>query len=204
MSLATLDLDKHLPVTLTAPNLNEREFLELCGQFPECTLEVSSDGTVSIMPPTDPVTGKRVASLLFQLTQWAYADSAGDTVGPDTGFRFPDGARRSPDAAWFNARRWQEAQKPGERFPVFAPEFVVELRSPDDKLRSLREKMQAYIDSGVELAWLLDPIERTVSIYRPGRAPEILQNPARVPGEGPVAGFVLDLSRIFFDPQPLV
>jgi Uma2 family endonuclease len=82
------------------------------------------------------------------------------------------------------------------RFPVFAPEFVIELRSPDDKPSALRDKMQECIDNGVQLGWLIDPIKRRVEIYRPGRDPEVLSNPAKVSGERPVVGFVLDLDRI--------
>src|SRR5262249_55979363 len=132
-----------------------------------------------------------------QLRDWARQVGRGRVSGPTGGFRFADGSRRSPDAAWFDADRWRQAQKPGTRFPVFAPEFVIEVRSPDDRIRLLREKMEEYISNGVKLGWLIDPRERTVAIYRPGRAPEILAHPASVPGEGPVEGFVLDLSRVF-------
>jgi Uma2 family endonuclease len=115
--------------------------------------------------------------------------------GPDAGFRFPDGSRRSPDAARFNAARWQEAKQRNRlRFPVFAPEFVIELRSPDDRIGPLRAKMQEYIANGVQLGWLIDPIERTVSIYS-GGSPRIPESPRTVTGEGPVAGFVLTLER---------
>ena len=57
--------------------------------------------------------------------------------------------------------------------------------------------MEEYMANGVKLAWLVDPLERTVAIYRPGRALEMLANPASVAGEGPVEGFVLDLDRVF-------
>jgi Uma2 family endonuclease len=56
--------------------------------------------------------------------------------------------------------------------------------------------MEEYIANGVQLAWLIDPMEHTVTIYRPGRAAEILDRPASVAGEGPVAGFLLSLDGI--------
>jgi len=119
-------------------------------------------------------------------------------MGPDGGFRLPGGSRRSPDAAWFDSDRWAAAKEGSElRFPPFSPEFVIEVRSPNDRLRVLREKMQEYIDNGVQLGWLIDPENRTVEIYRPQRPPEILNNPATVAGEGPVKDFVLSLDRIF-------
>jgi Uma2 family endonuclease len=51
--------------------------------------------------------------------------------------------------------------------------------------------------NGVQLGWLIDPFKRTVAIYRPGRPPEVLDNPASVKGEGPVEGFLLNLDRVF-------
>jgi Uma2 family endonuclease len=110
----------------------------------------------------------------------------------------PNGARRSPDASWYDRARWEEAvRKTSHVFPPFAPEFVVEVRSRYDRMPELRAKMREYIDSGVLLGWLIDWQTRTVEIYRPNREPEILNNPATVAGEGPVEGFVLTLERIF-------
>jgi len=48
----------------------------------------------------------------------------------------------------------------------------------------------------VQLGWLIDPQERTVTIYRPGRGPEVLSAPSSVAGEGPVEGFILTLDGI--------
>ncbi len=192
------EIEKLLPATFTAPGLSEAEFLELCAKFPDAFVEYAADGTVTVMPPTDPETGIRTAEVLGELRNWARRDGRGLVSGPDAGFRFRDGSRRSPDAAWFDAARWHEAKQRGPRlrFPVFAPDFVIEIRSPDDRLSSLREKMQEYIANGVQLGWLIDPIERTVSIYS-GGPPRILENPRIVSGEGPVAGFLLNLDPIW-------
>jgi Uma2 family endonuclease len=184
-----------LPATLTAPGLSEAQFLALCDEFPDCTLEYTTDGVVIVMPPTDPESSARVAETVRQLANWAAA-RGGLVIGPDGGFFFRDGSRRSPDASWFDTARWQAAKTPDRRFPVFAPEFLIEVRSPEQRARPLREKMEEYIANGVQLAWLIDPIEHTVSIYRPGRAAEILDRPTSVAGEGPVEGFVLSLERI--------
>jgi Uma2 family endonuclease len=196
MTLAALQLEKHLPATLTAPGLSEADFLALVEKFPDCFLEYTADGTVLIMPPTDPETGARVMRAGYQLMHWNESHKRGIVIGPDAGFFFKDGSRRSPDAAWFDADRWRKSQKPGTRFPRFAPEFLIEVRSPDQRARPLREKMEEYIANGVQLGWLIDPIAHSVEIYRPGCEPEVLDNPTTVSGEGPVAGFVLDLNGI--------
>ncbi len=42
------------------------------------------------------------------------------------------------------------------------PDFVIELRSRTDSLSQLQEKMQEYLDSGLRLGWLIDPISQQV------------------------------------------
>ena len=192
----TLDITTMLPATFTAPGLTESQFLALCAELPDCLLEYTAEGTLIVMPSTDPKSGGRVAEVVWQLGTWAKQEGSGHFVGPDTGFFFRQGSRRSPDAAWFSDRRWQETQTPGLVVPVFAPEFVVEVLSPTDRRRTLHDKMQEYIDNGVQLGWLVDPFERSVTIYRPGQAPQVLEHPKSVAGEGPVTGFVLKLDQI--------
>ena len=197
MATSTFDIGTLLPATLTAPGLNEREFLDLCRQFPDATLEYEPDGTVLIMPPTDPESGMRLAVIICELMNWSRRIGKGSVVGSDAGFFLPGGSRRSPDAAWFDSNRWKAAKVRGLSFPVFAPDFVIELRSPYDRLAPQARKMQEYIENGVKLGWLIDPQNRTVTVYRPGEAPTVLANPAEVAGEGPVEGFVLSLAEIF-------
>ena len=194
-----IDLTELLPVTFTKPGLTEEEYFELCAEFDDYFVEYTADGTVIIMPGTDPETSEGVLDVNFQLTTWARQDGRGRVTGPDASFFFPNGARREPDAAWFDAERWKtaKARTPGKRVPVFAPEFVIEVRSPEQRAQMQRDKMGEYIKNGVLLGWLIDPLEKTVSIYRPGQEPEVLSNPAQVSGEGPVAGFVLHLERVF-------
>lgn len=55
-------------------------------------------------------------------------------------------------------------------------------------------------DNGAQLAWLIGSESRSVYLYRPGRRVERLLNAARVAGQGPVAGFVLEMTDIW-DPD---
>ena len=93
---AALNIATFLPVTLTAPELTESEFLAFCQQFPDSRLEYSGDGTLIIMPPTDPETGTRMSLTIHRLMQWAEKQGLGSVVGPDTAFLSatgPDGSR---------------------------------------------------------------------------------------------------------------
>ena len=84
-----------------------------------------------------------------------------------------------------------------ERFAPICPDFVIELRSPSDPLAPLQTKMEHWIANGAQLAWLIDPKRRAVTIYRPGQPPEHLDHPATIQGGAPVAGFELPLARIW-------
>jgi Uma2 family endonuclease len=82
-------------------------------------------------------------------------------------------------------------------FAPLSPYFVVELRSPSDQLAPLQEKMQEYSDNGVQLGWLIDPLEKRVHIYRPGQPVESKDNPATLSGEPVLPAFVLDLRPLW-------
>jgi Uma2 family endonuclease len=204
MAVATdleVDLARMLPATFTKRGLTEAQYFALCAKFDNAFVEYTADGTVMLMPSTDPDTSDSVGEVNLQLRLWAREDGQGQVAGPDGGFLFPNGARLGPDAAWFDRERWKaaKAREPGKRVPVFAPEFVIEVRSPEQRARTQREKMEEYIANGVLLGWLIDPQERTITIYRPGQEQEVLVNPTEVAGEGPVAGFVLRCDRVFLD-----
>jgi Uma2 family endonuclease len=57
--------------------------------------------------------------------------------------------------------------------------------------------MHQWIVNGATVAWLIDPIEKTVTIYRPGEQPETLTHPTSVQGTGPIAGFELVMARVW-------
>jgi Uma2 family endonuclease len=63
--------------------------------------------------------------------------------------------------------------------PPICPDFVLELRSPSDRLPELQDKMAEYLNNGARLGWLIDPIERVVSVYQPGEVVERLETPSR-------------------------
>jgi len=192
-----------LPATLTAPPMNDEEFVEFCARYPDYFIEVSAEGDILIMPPSDFLTSAQVGEIFGQLRDWSRAGKRGWVTESSGGFVLPNGARRAPDVAWFPAdRSGIPARKRGPRFPHFAPDFVVELRSPSDRLSRVRPKMREWVDNGAKLAWLVDPERRVVEIYRPNQEPEVLMEAESVAGEGPVEGFVLDLGPVWDPARP--
>ena len=105
---------------------------------------------------------------------------------------------RSPDAAWVRRSRLEKLTPEQKRkFIPLCPDFVVEIRSPTDSLRALQAKMQEYKANGAALGWLIDPIARRVSIYRPGKPVETQQQPATITGDPVLPGFVFDVAGMW-------
>ncbi|HEY9803194.1 MAG TPA: Uma2 family endonuclease [Leptolyngbyaceae cyanobacterium] len=77
------------------------------------------------------------------------------------------------------------------------PDFVVELVSETDDVEDTQAKMVEYLTNGLQLGWLINPQDKVVIIYRPNQAPEILQSPTTLSGEGVLPGFILNLQPIF-------
>jgi Uma2 family endonuclease len=189
-----------LPAVLTAQPMTDEEFAEFCSEHPDLFFEMSAEGELIVMPPPYSLTGVRQGKVFAQLNQWAEADGRGVAGEATTAFVLPNGARRSPDAAWtLKIRIRQLDPKMLERYWHLCPDFVIEVRSQTDRLRILREKMREWIANGAQLAWMIDPENRSAEIYRPNAEPELLNNPDSLVGEGPVEGFVLNL-RTVWDP----
>jgi Uma2 family endonuclease len=151
-----------------------------------------------VMPPTGSKTGQRNANLTSQIGRWALKNGTGVAFDSSTGFTFPDGAILSPDGSWIRSERWNaltEEEQGG--FAPICPDFVVELRSHSDSLSRLQNKMQAYIENGAHLAWLLDPNTLQVYIYRPDHEVEVLKEPEYVSGEPLLSGFFLRLHELW-------
>ena len=181
-----------------ATKVSDEKFAELCQLNPELQIERTSEGELVIMSPTGGKTGRRNAKLITQGTIWAERDRTGQVFDSSTLFSLPNGARRSPDLSWIRNERWEALNaEQQEQFPPLCPDFVVELRSKTDSLKSLTEKMEEYIANGAELGWLIDPSERKVHIYRPRLAVEILSDPETVSGEPLLKGFVLEVRSLW-------
>jgi Uma2 family endonuclease len=177
---------------------NDDEFFEFCQMNRDLRIERTCDGELIIMPPVGGETGNLEYRLAWLFGTWAEANGTGVGFGPSTGFILPNGAERSPDLAWVERSRWDSlTARQRQRFPPLCPDFVAEVRSPTDSLPALRAKMREYIDNGARFAWLIDPLEKKVHVYRPGAEPECLDDPQTISGDPLLSGFVLDLRRLW-------
>lgn len=186
--------------------LNDDQFEQLCRNHRDLNFERTAKGELVIVSPVGGEGSSREAGLISKLFAWNEQTRSGKVFSSSGGFRLPNGAIRSPDAAWVSIDRWTiltpEQQK---KFPPLCPDFAIELRSENDALTDLQQKMQEYLDNGLRLGWLINPQDQQVEIYRAGQEKEVCDRealperirPLQLNGEDVLPGFVLNLSIIW-------
>ncbi len=178
--------------------LTDRQFQQLCQNNRNLNFERSCQGDLIIMSPTGGSTGNRNGRLNQQLFNWSDRDRSGIAFDSSTGFKLPNGADRSPDAAWVTNDRWNALTvDEQDRFIPLCPDFVVELMSPSDSRSVLQSKMKEYQDNGVRLGILIDRTIKQIEIYRIGKTMEIVDRPEIISGEDVLPGFELQMSLIW-------
>lgn len=191
MNALTINLDSVIELT-------DEQYFQLCQANRDLRFERTATGELIIMPPAGGETGNRNGRINQQLFNWVDADKTGIAFDSSTGFKLPNGADRSFDAAWIKLERWNTlspAQK--EKFIPLCPDFVIELLSPSDRLQVAQEKMQEYLDNGAQLGWLINRKSKQVEIYRPEKEVEIIASPIALSGEPVLPGLVLNLEPIW-------
>jgi Uma2 family endonuclease len=177
--------------------LSLEQFHQLCQANPTAKLELTEKGELVVMSPTGGETGNRNIEIAYQLQGWSRSNQLGIAFDSSTMFQLPSGALRSPDASWIERTRWEKlTDSDKQTFPPIIPDFVVELRSPSDRLKELQDKMTEYINNGTQLGWLIDPLKKQVEIYHSTKPKEVLSNPTQLDGENLLPGFVLILKSI--------
>ena len=178
--------------------MTDEQFYAFCLANRELRIERSAKGEVIVMPPAFSDTGNRTIKIAQQITNWAEDDGTGEPFDSSAGFTLPNGAMRSPDVSWITLDRWTAlSEEEQASFAPICPDFVVELRSSSDTLKSGQEKLEEYIENGARLGLLIDRKNRTVHVYRPGRAPEILDNPDHVSCDPELPGLMLKMAKIW-------
>ena len=154
------------PIVLDHHDMTDEEFYAFCLENAELRIERNAEGKIIVMPPTTSETGRYNSKIHIEIGIWNKNATLGETFDSSTGFKLSNGADRSPDTAWIANERWDDL--PAEqkrRFAPIVPDFVLELRSDDQSLTELREKMAEYIACGCRLGWLVDPQNRRTYVY---------------------------------------
>ena len=178
--------------------LTPEQFFRLCGDNPDLRLELTAQRELVVMTLPGGKTGRRNDIICTRLANWAEKNGKGITFSPLTLFVLPNGSNRAPDASWVRRDRWDALTgEQQESAPPLCPDFVVELMSRSDRLKSLQAKMAEYIANGAQLGWLIDPYKKVVFVYSPGKPVKRLDNPTTIDGGDLLREFVFGLSEIW-------
>ncbi len=187
-------------IAFQMPNggMTDEQFFKFCVLNPELRIERTFDKYIIIMPPTNSDTGSRNAELTVDLGIWNRKYRLGTIFDSSTGFKLPNGSERSPDAAWIRSDRWEAVPPPmRHRFAPIAPDFVAEIRSGDQSLQSLKDKMDEYMECGCRLGWLIDPKHRETWVYAENTEPHTIPFEEPLSGGDVMPEFAVRMADIF-------
>src|SRR5947209_19189568 len=156
------------------------------------------EGVLIKMSPTGFEHGDIAATMAALLWSHVKANKLGRVLGAETGFKLasnPDTVL-APDAAFI---RQEEFDRVGltKKFWPGAPDLAVEVMSPDDTARKTDEKAKAWLAHGARMVWVVNPKQRTVSVYRPGAGVAVLTASDTINGQELVPGFRCDVKEVF-------
>jgi Uma2 family endonuclease len=145
-------------------------------------------GRLIVREPPGTYHGVVAAKLLVLLGQHVYANALGVMCSQDTGFKIgsdPDTVR-APDVAFISKAQQHAIADRG--YSELAPDFVAEILSPDDRPGEVLSKVGDWLDAGVRLVWVVDPIRREARVYRADGSQSTIESAGTMDGEDVLPG----------------
>ncbi|NET62105.1 MAG: Uma2 family endonuclease [Symploca sp. SIO2E6] len=154
--------------TLTA--LKRQDLEKLQAEHPDYRMELA-DGNITIMAPSGYQSDEVAITVAANLWNWVKPRNLGRVAGAGAGFELPNSDVRAPDVSFVQAERMKVSPL---SFAELAPDLMVEVKSPSDTLKSLRDKIQSFLSQGTKVGILINPERHRIEIYRLGEEVVIL------------------------------
>ena len=182
--------------------ISDDQLERICARNPGWKFEIDADGELVLNVYAGDESSDVGAELGGQLRNWRIGGGGGRNRDASAGYRMTDtdGHTRllEPDVSWVSPERLATASREDVKGAMsFNPDFVVEIRSPSDRLRDQQDKMRIWIHYGVRLGWLIDLQSHNVWVYRPQQEPQLLERPATLSGEDVLVGLDVDCAEIW-------
>jgi Uma2 family endonuclease len=78
-----------------------------------------------------------------------------------------------------------------------APVLAVEVLSPSDRMKDVRDKVREYLAAGVEWVWIVDPYFHTVTVHQPAAPPKMFNDQEMLLGGSTLLGLEIAVADIF-------
>ena len=191
----------YAPIVLRLPpqwELTEQCLMEIASLNDPWCFERNAEGALEIVPPPGPLSSKRGVQILIQIAAWILNGGFGDLFESSAGFRLGDSSIRAADVSWVSDERLAGVEMDNEGAWPVCPDFVVEIRSPSDRLPQQQAKMRQWMANGARLGWLIDPFSGTLWVYRERQTePEQLERPAQIDCGDILPNLTINLSHIW-------
>lgn len=124
------------------------------------------DGRIVMTPPAGWTHAHIEIRLAHVLEEHVAKHGLGRAFGSSAGYDLPSGDTVEPDASFVSADRFaaNPPRDPNE-FLRIVPNLVVEILSPGTAKRDRTEKKEIYERNGVEEYWVVDPPQKTVTVF---------------------------------------
>jgi Uma2 family endonuclease len=187
-----------LKIEMPRSVMNDEDFFEFCTLNKDWQVERSKEGQILIMPPTLIETSFDNSELVRQLANWNFKNKSGRVSESNGGYILPDTSMKAPDAAWISNERFAQRYNADKKtFPYVCPEFIIELMSDSDTLKSSSKRMEDWIENGCLMAWLINPKTEKVYVYREEGLVHIIEGfDKTVSGEDVLPDFELILKHL--------
>ncbi|MDE0016916.1 MAG: Uma2 family endonuclease [Candidatus Poribacteria bacterium] len=150
-------------------------------------------GALIPMPPTSGEHGDISANLFLPLGTHVRENQLGRVYTSDTGFKIDD-RFLIPDIAFVSIERLPDDRRKAFSIP---PDLAVEIVSPTDVLFRVFEKALTYLSGGTQLVWVIEPVAKTVTVYRSETDIKTLTREEMLTGEDIIEGFSCEISQLF-------
>ncbi len=147
---------------------------------------------VPMSPPTMEH-GEISMSLTLPLGTYIREKELGRLYPSDISFKLGDRLVK-PDLAYVSKERLPEDRR--QSSPIF-PDLAVEVISPTDSQYDILEKAVAYLEAGTKLVWVIEPVTKTVTVYRSETDIEVLTRKDILIGEDVIEGFSCPVAQLF-------
>jgi Uma2 family endonuclease len=152
------------------------------------------------MTRRNPLHSGATANVAYLLAAWIRSQPRprGEVLCGEAGFRLRRGpdttvgidvAYISPELAASTPRNAKLVDGP--------PILAVEILSPSDKQEEITDKVQEYLNAGVPLVWVIDPVFRTVLVHRSGAEPKLFNTREELSAEPHLPGLRIKVAEIF-------
>jgi len=139
------------------------------------------------------VHGEISSNIVILLGNHVRQNQLGRIYTAETTFQIGESGRK-PDVAFVSQERLPENRHQASPIP---PDLAVEVVSPTDKVYDVQEKALEYLDAGTKMVWVIEPIAKTVTVYRSPSDIKILTPNDTLTGEEVIKGFQCAVSEIF-------